>query len=389
MKPATLCVQLGTANDANGAIVPPIYQTATFEQPNATEFGNYDYTRSGNPTRTLVEEQLARLEEGKYACAFASGMAALAALTHSLKPGEEIIAGDDLYGGTVRLLERVVSSHNVVVRYADTRDIDAVRRSTNPRTRLILIETPSNPLFRIVDIRQLSELAHNVGAILAVDNSMLSPIFQKPLNLGADVVIHSATKFLGGHSDVTAGAVISNDRDLYEAVAFQQNAQGAGLSPFESWLLLRGLKTLSLRVERQNISARRIAEFLQEQTGVSRVYYPGLENHEGYSIHRRQALGNGGVLSFTTGDSDFSARLVEATRLFRIAVSFGSVGSTISLPCRMSHASIPPSLRDRLGPPEDLVRISVGIEDVNDLLDDLRDAFRVSSATKSRLIAVG
>jgi cysteine-S-conjugate beta-lyase len=389
MKPATLCVQLGIANDANGAIVPPIYQTATFEQPNATEFGNYDYTRSGNPTRTLVEEQLARLEEGKYACAFASGMAALAALTHSLKPGEEIIAGDDLYGGTVRLLEQVVSSHNVVVRYADTSDIDAVRRSTNPRTRLILIETPSNPLFRIVDIRQLSELAHNVGAILAVDNSMLSPIFQKPLNLGADVVIHSATKFLCGHSDVTAGAVISNDRALYEAVAFQQNAQGAGLSPFESWLLLRGLKTLSLRVERQNISARRIAEFLQEQTGVSRVYYPGLENHEGYSIHRRQALGNGGVLSFTTGDSDFSARLVEATRLFRIAVSFGSVGSTISLPCRMSHASIPPSLRDRLGPPDDLVRISVGIEDVNDLLDDLRDAFRVSSATKSRLIAVG
>jgi len=389
MKPATLCVQLGTANDANGAIVPPIYQTATFEQPNATEFGNYDYTRSGNPTRTLVEEQLARLEEGKYACAFASGMAALAALTHSLKPGEEIIAGDDLYGGTVRLLERVVSSHNVVVRYADTSDIDAVRRSTNPRTRLILIETPSNPLFRIFDIRQLSELAHNVGAILAVDNSMLSPIFQKPLNLGADVVIHSATKFLGGHSDVTAGAVISNDRDLNEAVAFQQNAQGAGLSPFESWLLLRGLKTLSLRVERQNISAQRIAEFLQEQHAISRVYYPGLENHEGYSIHRRQALGNGGVLSFTTGDSDFSARLVEATRLFRIAVSFGSVGSTISLPCRMSHASIPPSLRDRLGPPEDLVRISVGIEDVNDLLDDLRDAFRVSSATKSRLIAVG
>ena len=389
MKPATLCVQLGTANDANGAIVPPIYQTATFEQPNATEFGSYDYTRSGNPTRTLVEEQLARLEEGKYACAFASGMAALAALTHSLKPGEEIIAGDDLYGGTVRLLERVVSSHNVVVRYADTSDIDAVRRSTNPRTRLILIETPSNPLFRIFDIRQLSELAHNVGAILAVDNSMLSPIFQKPLNLGADVVIHSATKFLGGHSDVTAGAVISNDRDLNEAVAFQQNAQGAGLSPFESWLLLRGLKTLSLRVERQNISAQRIAEFLQEQHAISRVYYPGLENHEGYSIHRRQALGNGGVLSFTTGDSDFSARLVEATRLFRIAVSFGSVGSTISLPCRMSHASIPASLRDRLGPPEDLVRISVGIEDVNDLLDDLRDALRVSAATKSRLIAVG
>jgi len=386
MRPATLCVQLGTANDTNGAIVPPIYQTATFEQPTATEFGNYDYTRSGNPTRTLVEEQLARLESGKYASAFASGMAALAALTHGLKPGEEIIAGDDLYGGTVRLLERVVSSHNVAVRYADTSDIDAVLRLTNARTRLILIETPSNPLFRISDITKLRELAHSVGAILAVDNSMLSPIFQKPLNLGADVVIHSATKFLCGHSDVTAGAVISNDSELHNAVAFQQNAQGAGLSPFESWLLLRGLKTLSLRVERQNLSARKIAEFLQEQSAVSEVFYPGLESHAGHAIHRRQAIGDGGVLSFTTADPDFSARVVEATRLFRIAVSFGSVGSTISLPCRMSHASIPPSLRNRLGPPEDLVRVSVGIEDVNDLIDDLGEAFRVSAGAVRRTL---
>jgi cystathionine beta-lyase len=386
MRPATLCVQLGTANDTNGAIVPPIYQTATFEQPTATEFGNYDYTRSGNPTRTLVEEQLARLESGKYASAFASGMAALAALTHGLKSGEEIIAGDDLYGGTVRLLERVVSRHNVAVHYADTSDIDAVRRLTTARTRLILIETPSNPLFRISDITQLRELAHSVGAILAVDNSMLSPIFQKPLNLGADVVIHSATKFLCGHSDVTAGAVISNDREVHDAVAFQQNAQGAGLSPFESWLLLRGLKTLSLRVERQNLSARRIAEFLQEQPAVSEVFYPGLESHAGHAIHRRQATGDGGVLSFTTGDSDFSARVVEATQLFRIAVSFGSVGSTISLPFRMSHASIPPSLRNRLGPPEDLVRVSVGIEDVNDLIDDLGEAFRVAETVRRTLV---
>jgi len=380
MKPATLCVQPGTANDANGAIVPPIYQTATFEQPSATEFGDYDYTRSGNPTRTLLEEQLARLENGSYACAFASGMAALAALTQGLNPGEEIIAGDDLYGGTVRLLERVISNHQVVVRYVDTSNVDAVKQATNSRTRLILIETPSNPLFRISDISQLSEVAHNVGAILAVDNSMLSPIFQRPLNLGADIVVHSATKFLCGHSDVTAGAVVTNDKTLHDAVAFQQNAQGAGLSPFESWLLLRGLKTLALRVERQNGSARRIAEFLQAQPSVLKVFYPGLDSHEGYAIHRRQAEGDGGVLSFTTGDPGFSARLVEATRLFRIAVSFGSVGSTISLPCRMSHASIPPALRNRLGPPEDLVRVSVGIEDVNDLIDDLRNALQVSEA---------
>jgi cystathionine beta-lyase len=388
MKPATLCVQPGSTNDVNGAIVPPIYQTATFEQPNATEFGDYDYTRSGNPTRALLEEQLARLENGTYASAFASGMAALAALTHHLKAGEEIIAGDDLYGGTVRLLERVISNHNVLVRYVDTSNVDAVKQATTSRTRLILIETPSNPLFRISDINQLSELAHRVDAILAVDNSMLSPIFQNPLKLGADIVIHSATKFLCGHSDVTAGAVITNDKRLHDAVAFQQNAQGAGLSPFESWLLLRGLKTLALRVERQNSSAQRIAQFLQTQPSVLRVFYPGLDTHRNYLTHRRQAEGDGGVLSFTTGDSEFSARLVEATRLFRIAVSFGSVGSTISLPCRMSHASIPQSLRSRLGPPEDLVRVSVGIEDVDDLIDDLRNALQTSAA-KRRLVAVG
>jgi len=276
-------------------------------------------------------------------------------------------------------LERIVSRNNIAVRYVDTSDIVAVRRLAGERTRLILIETPSNPLFRISDIGRLSELAHSVGAIFAVDNSMLSPILQKPLNLGADIVIHSATKFLCGHSDVTAGVVISNDHALHEAIAFQQNAQGAGLSPFESWLLLRGLKTLALRVQHQNFSARRIAEFLQRQPTVSRVFYPGLENHDGHAIHRRQAEGDGGVISFTTGDSDFSARVVEATRLFRIAVSFGSVGSTISLPCRMSHASIPVTLRDRLGPPEDLVRVSVGIEDVEDLIDDLRQAFRVNA----------
>ena len=302
--------------------------------------------------------------------------------------GDWIIAGDDLYGGTVRLLERVISNHNVLVRYVDTSNVDAVKQATTSRTRLILIETPSNPLFRISDINQLSELAHRVDAILAVDNSMLSPIFQNPLKLGADIVIHSATKFLCGHSDVTAGAVITNDKRLHDAVAFQQNAQGAGLSPFESWLLLRGLKTLALRVERQNSSAQRIAQFLQTQPSVLRVFYPGLDTHRNYLTHRRQAEGDGGVLSFTTGDSEFSARLVEATRLFRIAVSFGSVGSTISLPCRMSHASIPQSLRSRLGPPEDLVRVSVGIEDVDDLIDDLRNALQTSAA-KRRLVAVG
>ena len=378
MKTSTRCVQLGTGNDLHGAIVPPIYQTATFVQPTATEFGDFDYTRSGNPTRSLLEEQLASLEDATYASAFASGMAALTALTRIVRSGEEIIAGDDLYGGTVRLLERIASTQGVTVRYVDTTDLDLVRSNLTSSTRLILIETPSNPLFRITDIRALSLIARDVGALLAVDNSMLSPVFQRPLNLGADIVIHSATKFLCGHSDVTAGAIITNDRSVHESISFQQNAEGAGLSPFESWLLLRGLKTLALRVERQNKSAHRVAEFLESHSSVARVFYPGLVSNEGHKIHRQQSEGDGAVVSFTTDDPDFSVRLVEATRLFKIAVSFGSVGSTISLPCRMSHASIPLALRDRIGPPADLVRLSVGIEDVDDLIDDLSHALVVS-----------
>lgn len=375
MKTSTRCVQLGRGNDGYGAIVPPIYQTATFEQPTAGEFGEYDYTRSGNPTRTLLEQQLADLEDAAHACAFASGMAALTALTRIVKPGEEIIAGDDLYGGTVRLLDRLASHHKVSVRYVDTTDVDALRKAVTNRTRLILIETPSNPLFRISDINQLSSIARAAGAYLAVDNSMLSPVLQRPLNYGADIVVHSATKFLCGHSDVTAGALITNDTALYKQFAFQQNAEGAGLSPFESWLLLRGLKTLALRVERQNSSAEKIAHFLQTRAEVTRVFYPGLADHPGRDIHKLQSNGNGAVVSFTTGNDKLSAAVAQWTRLFKIAVSFGSVGSTISLPYRMSHASIPNALRDRLAPPPDLVRLSVGIEDVDDLIEDLERAF--------------
>ena len=375
MKTSTRCVQLGRGNDAYGAIVPPIYQTATFEQPTASEFGEYDYTRSGNPTRTLLEQQLADLEDARHACAFASGMAALTALTRIVNPGDEIIAGDDLYGGTVRLLDRITSHQNISVRYVDTTNADALRQTVSSRTRLILIETPSNPLFHISDIRELSAIAREAGAYLAVDNSMLSPVFQRPLNCGADVVVHSATKFLCGHSDVTAGALITNDPALHKQLSFQQNAEGAGLSPFESWLLLRGLKTLALRVERQNSTAERVARFLQKRAEVSQVYYPGLADHPGREIHRRQASGNGAVVSFTTGDEKLSSEIAESTRLFKVAVSFGSVGSTISLPYRMSHASIPGALKHRLAPPSDLVRLSVGIEDVDDLLEDLEQAF--------------
>jgi cysteine-S-conjugate beta-lyase len=381
-------VHFDSNEDPHCSISPPIYQTATFRQPAADEFGEYDYTRSGNPTRSMVERQIARLEGAEYASTFASGMAAISALTRLLEAGEEVIAGDDLYGGTVRLLDQVLPRQGIGVRYVDPTNVEAARDALNPRVKLILIESPSNPTMRIADIRALAEVAREAGALLAVDNSMLSPCFQKPLELGADIVVHSATKFLCGHSDVTAGALVTNDYDLHRRIAFDQNAEGAGLSPFESWLLLRGMKTLSLRVERQNESARKIAEFLSNQPEVQRVYYPGLASHPGRHIHRGQSTGDGAVISFTTGNVALSRQIVETTQLFDIAVSFGSIGSTISLPCRMSHASIPQALRDRLAPPPDLVRISVGIEDVDDLIEDLSRAFAMAEVCEDAHSAV-
>jgi len=385
MKLATRCVHFGAGDDPYGAISPPLYQTATFRQTAAAEVGEYDYTRSGNPTRTLLQQQLAALEGGGYACTFASGMAAISAVTRLVKSDEEIIAGDDLYGGTIRLLENLRQRQRIRVSYVDTSDLEAFKAALTPQTKLVLIETPSNPLFRISDIRKLAHATREAGAILAVDNSMLSPIFQQPLLLGAHIVIHSATKFLCGHGDVIAGAVVTNDANLHKQIAFTVNAEGAGLSPFDCWLALRGLKTLALRVERQSETAAKVAQFLNLHPQVSRVYYPAFAEHGTYDTHRGQATGDGAVISFTTGDAELSARIVESTQLFEIAVSFGSVGSTISLPRHMSHDSIPPSLRDRLGPPLDLVRVSIGIEDADDLIDDLDRAFTGAGAFEGAL----
>ncbi len=374
MKAATRCVRIISERDPFGAVAPPIYQTATFRQPSAVDCGEYDYSRSANPTRALVEAQIAALEGGRSACAFASGMAALSAVTRLVRAGEEIVAGDDLYGGTCRLLSKVAPRHGIRVRYVDTSDADAVAAALSPATRLLLVETPTNPLLRIVDLERLAALARRRGVLLAVDNSLLSPCLQQPLAHGAHLVIHSATKALCGHSDVSGGAVVTDDPALHEEIAFFANAEGAGLAPFDSWLLLRGIKTLALRIERQCTSAQQVAEHLAAHPSVERVFFPGLSGSPGREIHLRQAKGPGPVVSFTTGDPDLSRRVVEAARLFTIAVSFGSVGSSISLPCHMSHASIPEELRGRLGPPADLVRLSIGIEDVDDLLADLMQA---------------
>jgi cystathionine beta-lyase len=305
-------------------------------------------------------------------------MAALAATTRLLDAGDHVIAGVDLYGGTHRLLSQVLSRQAITVSYVDTSDTTAVARAVTPATRLVLIETPTNPQQRVADIRALAVLAHDVGALLAVDNTLLSPWLQQPARHGADLVVHSATKHLGGHSDVTAGAVATNDDALAEKLAFTQNAEGTALAPFDSWLLLRGLQTLPLRIERQQTTAGRIAQFLFDQPRVTAVHYPGLASHPGRDIHFSQASGAGSVISFETGDVHASEQILAALELFTISVSFGSLHSLASLPCRMSHASIPASVR-QVG--EDLIRVSIGIEDADDLIADLRSALdRVSLA---------
>lgn len=359
--------------DPLGPNATPIYQTATFAQPSADGCGRYDYTRSGNPTRSVLQERLAKLEGTQHAFAFTSGMAAISAVTRLLSAGDHLLAGSDLYGGTYRLLSKVLSRQGISVTHVDTTDLDKVRASFTDRTRLVLTESPTNPLQRITDLAALADICHARGAKLAIDNTLVSPWLQRPAEHGVDLVVHSATKHLSGHSDVMAGVVCTSDAEIAEAIGFIQNAEGAALAPFDSWLLLRGLQTLPLRLERQQSTAQKLAEFLAEHHEVRQVHYPGLSSHPGHALHRRQARGPGALISFETGDRALSQRVVEAASLFTISVSFGSLHSLISLPCRMSHASIPDAERTL---PGDLVRISVGIEDPDDLIGDLDHAFR-------------
>jgi cysteine-S-conjugate beta-lyase len=366
----------------------PIYQTATFRQQEATEFGEYDYSRSGNPTRAVVEKQIAALESGARGFCFATGLAAITAVTRLVSPGEEILACDDLYGGTYRLFSRILANRGINVRYVDFTNLSAIAESINDKTKLVYLESPTNPLLQIIDLGAVSGIAHRSRALVCVDNSTMSPYLQRPLELGADIVLHSATKFLCGHSDVMAGAVVVADDQLADELYLIQNGEGAVLSPFDSFLLLRGMKTLSLRLDRQQANAQKIAELLAAHPAVDRVYYPGLAEPRQLAIHRAQASGSGGVLSFVTGDPEFSRTVVEATRLFNITVSFGGVNSTISLPNYMSHASIPAHLRQQKSIPADLVRISVGAEDADDLVDDLSQAFEIASRETNALRAI-
>lgn len=388
MNPHTKLVRHGPCpGDAWRANSTPIYQTATFAQESAVEFGAYDYSRSGNPTRTVLEQQLADLEQGTRGFAFASGMAALSTLLRLVPRGGRILAGDDLYGGTWRLLDKIAPRLGFSVAHVDVTDLDAALHAFTPDTRLVLIETPTNPLQHVADLRAFARIAREHGALLGVDNSLLSPWLQRPLELGADVVVHSATKHLNGHGDVTAGAIVVRDNTLAEEIAFVQNAEGTALAPFDSWLLLRGLKTLGVRLEREQTTTAAIAKFLAAHPSVRRVHYAGLESHPGHRLHVSQASGAGSVLSFETGDVRVSRRIVESVSLFTIAVSFGSVSSQISLPCAMSHKSIPASVRHEHALPDDLVRISVGLEHADDLVRDLDAAIRRATADEPVAVA--
>lgn len=361
-------------SDQHGASSMPLYQTATFKQTSGSGGGEYDYTRSGNPTRSHLEKHLAKIMRANRALVVSSGMGAMDVISRMLKPGDEVVAGDDLYGGTNRLLKYLSTHGGIIVHHVDTTSVDAVLPVLSEKTAMVLLETPTNPLIKIVDLPAIAKAAHDANSktVVAVDNTMLSPWLLNPLDLGADIVYESGTKYLSGHHDLMAGVLAVNDLSLGEKLYFTINASGCGLAPFDCWLLLRGIKTLGVRMEKQQANAQAIAEFLEHQG--FKVRYPGLKSHPQHDLHWSMARGAGAVLSFETGNTVISERIVESTRLWAISVSFGCVNSLISMPCRMSHASIDEKTRKERQFPEDLVRLCVGIEDVDDLIDDLRTA---------------
>jgi cystathionine gamma-synthase len=371
----TRAIHAGQEPDAaTGAVIPPVHLTTTYKQDGVGGLrGGYEYSRSGNPTRDALHEALAALEDGTIALAFASGLAAEDTLLRTVcGPGDHVVLGGDAYGGTFRLISRVLSEWQLEHTAADLDDVDALRAAMRPTTRVIWCETPSNPLLNIADIERLAALAHDTGAALVVDNTFASPYLQRPLTLGADVVVHSTTKYLGGHSDVVGGALVTRDPALGERLAYNHNAMGAVASPFDSWLVLRSLKTLGVRMDRHCANAARVVEFLVDHPKVASVLYPGLPSHPGHDIAARQMSQFGGMVSFRLRDGEDAAlKVCERTQLFTLAESLGGVESLIEHPGRMTHASAAGS---PLEVPADLVRLSVGIEDVDDLLADLDQA---------------
>ncbi len=377
MRFRTRAIHDGPQRDVHtGAVVPPIHVASTFVQPGAGQWGEYDYSRSGNPTRKVFENTLASLESGMSALAFSSGMAATHAVTMLLNTGEQIVAGADIYGGTYRLLHKVVSRNGIDISLVPASDLAKLEAAITEKTKLVWIESPGNPLMSITDIAACAEIAHRHHALLGVDSTFASPVLTRPLELGADIVMHSATKYLGGHSDMIGGALVVDDEQLFEQLYFIQNATGAVMGPFESFLCSRGLKTLDLRVREQCKTAAAVAEFLKQDARVKRVLYPGLPDHPGHEIAAKQMSGGfGAMLSFElAGDFNHARTFCETTELFQLAVSLGAVESLIEQPASMSHASYDPEDRLAFGIRDELVRISIGLEDPADLIADLSQA---------------
>jgi cystathionine beta-lyase/cystathionine gamma-synthase len=375
MKFSTSAIHAGQEPDpATGAVSVPIYQTSTYAQEGLGKHKGFEYARTQNPTRLALERNLAALEGGRACFAFASGMAATNAVMTLLKAGDHVIVSDNTYGGTFRLFERVLRNFGLEFSYVDAREPHNVEEAACARTRMVFIETPTNPVMSLVDIRAVSEITRRRGIRLVVDNTFMSPFFQRPLELGADIVVHSTTKYLNGHSDSVGGAVILDDEEDIHAIAFIQNAAGAIISPMDAWLVMRGTKTLAVRMRQHDENGRVIAQFLSEHPKVQKVYYPGLKSHPQHELAGRQMSGFGGMISFETGSLENARRVLESVRLCTLGESLGGVETLISHPATMTHASVPEVERNRLGITDGLVRISVGIEDIEDIVADLDQA---------------
>lgn len=381
MRFGTKAIHSGQPPDiSTGAIMTPIYLSSTFVQESPGKHKGYEYSRTANPTRTALEKNLAALEEGKFGLAFASGCAAMDAVIHLLNPGDHVLATDDLYGGTYRLFKSVYEKYGISFTQIDTTQSEQIKAAWRLQTRMLWIESPSNPLLKISDIKKASHIAHKHKALCVVDNTFATPYLQQPLLLGADIVLHSTTKYLGGHSDIVGGAVIINDETIYRSLAFLQNAIGGVPGPVDAWLILRGIKTLHLRMERHCQNAKAIATFLEKHPLVKRVWYPGLKSHPQHQLARSQMKESGGMISFEIkGQQEKAKRFVSATKIIALAESLGGVESLIEHPASMTHGSIPPEQRREIGLSDTLIRLSVGVEDIKDLTEDIGRAFEVVS----------
>jgi len=377
MKFNTKTIHAGVKPDpATGAIMTPIYQTSTYVQASPGDHKGYEYSRTHNPTRTQLQDSIAALENAKHGLCFSSGMAAIDAAIKLLSPGDEVIATNDLYGGTYRIFTKVFDKYGIKFNFVDMGNVAEVEAAVTPNTKMIWAETPTNPLLKIIDIEAMSNLAKSAGALLVVDNTFASPYLQNPMNLGADIVMHSATKYVNGHSDVVMGMLICNSDQLQEDLAFIQNSCGATPGPQDCFLVLRGIKTLHLRMQRHSENGRKIAEFLRSHPKVSKVYWPGFEDHPNHDVAKRQMNDFGGMMSFTMHGDDMAEaqRVISETKLFTLAESLGGVESLCGHPASMTHASIPKEEREKAGLKDSLIRLSVGIEDAEDLINDLKQA---------------